>query len=230
MSDDTLNAGSVDTELPAEVVDATVDAAPDGTTAEAEQAQPKGKEKALADTEAALNERKAEFTRLSQQLAELKGSMAMLAQMQTAKKEEEVKDWMDEVEDDKLVENPAMVKQMFAKLRQEFVTVLQNRDAFIQAELARRTASAIDPALRSVVDELKSDPDLADLPEAKLLAMAKRMNTGKKAVMTPRGNIADGSRAAPSKPAKEGEFTPEQLAWLRASGAMGDGKRDDTLE
>jgi len=230
MSDDTLNAGS-EQELPAEVVDAAVDAASQETTADTGTQAPTGKEKALADTEAAIKERQAEFTRLSQQLAELKGSMATLAQMQTAKKEEEVKDWMDAVDDDKLVENPAMVKQMFKQLRQEFATVLQNRDAYIQGEIAKHSASQIDPALRSVVDELKTDPELADLPEAKLLAMAKRMGGGKKsAVMQPRGNIADGQRTTPTSSVKDGEYTAEQMAYLRASGTVKDGKRDDTLE
>jgi hypothetical protein len=230
MSDDTLNAGS-EQELPAEVVDATVDAASQETTADTTTQAPTGKAKALADTEAALNERKAEFTRLSQQLAELKGRTEAMMQMQTAKKEEEVKDWMDAVDDDKIVENPAMVKQMFKQLRQEFATVLQNRDAYIQGEIARHSASQIDPALRSVVDELKTDPDLADLPDAKLLAMAKRMGGAKKAaVMQPRGNIAGGQRAAPTAPAKDGDYTPEQLAWLKVSGTVRDGKRDDTLE
>jgi hypothetical protein len=230
MSDDTLNAGS-EQELPAEVVDAAVDAASQETTADTGKQAPTGKDKALADTEAALNERKAEFTRLSQQLAELKGSMATLAQMQTAKKEEEVKDWMDAVDDDKIVENPAMVKQMFKQLRQEFATVLQNRDAYIQGEIAKHGANQIDPALRSVVDELKTDPDLADLPEAKLVAMAKRMGGPKKvAVMKPNGNIAGGQRGAPRTEALDGELTPEQKLWLQVSGTVKNGKRDDTLE
>ena len=231
MNEETLNAGSEE-ELPAEAVTSAEDAAPDGTTAEPAKQAPTGKEKALLDTEAALKEKQAEFTRMSQQLAELKGRTEALMQMQTAKKEEEAKDWMDSVEDDKLVENPAMVKQMLKQLRQEIAGVMQNRDAWVQAEIERRIGGQMDPALRSVVDELKSDPDLSDLPEAKLVAMAKRMGAGgkKAAVMQPRGNIAGGQRAAPAAPTKEGEFTPEQLAWLRASGTMKDNKRDDTLE
>lgn len=230
MNEETLNAGS-DEELPAEVVTDAGDAASQETTAESVKQAPTGKEKALADTEAALKEKQAEFTRMSQQLAELKGKTEALMQMQSVKKEEEVKDWMESIDDDKIVENPAMVKQMFQQLRQEFAGVLQGRDAFIQAEIARRMGSQIDPALRSVVDELKTDPDLADLPEAKLVAMAKRIGGPKKtAVMQPRGNIAGGQRAAPQAAVQDGELTPEQKLWLQVSGTVKNGKRDDTLE
>jgi hypothetical protein len=236
MSDDTLNAGSAE-ELPAEESTGVTGelAAEEATTGEStEQAEPKGKEKALRDTEAALKERQADYTRLSQQYAELKGNMDMLVKMQSqVKPAVEEKDWLETVDEDKILENPGMVKDLMKQMRREFAAVMQDRDAWMREEIAKARGSTVDPALKAVVEQLKSDPELGDLPEGKLLAMARRMGTAGKqtAVMQPRGNIAGGQRGQPQKAvAKDGEFTAEQLAWLRASGAMKDGKRDDTLE
>lgn len=235
MSDDTLNAGSAE-ELPAEESTGVPGAlaADEATTGEpTEQAEPKGREKALRDTEAALKERQAEYTRLSQQYAELKGNMDMFVKLQSQNKQAvEEKDWLETVDEDKILENPGMVKDLMKQMRREFASVMQDRDAWMREEIAKARGASVDPALRAVVDQLKSDPELSDLPEAKLLALARRMGNGGKqsAVMQPRGNIAGGQRGQPSRQAKDGEFTPDQLAWLRASGAMKDGKRDDTLE
>lgn len=231
MSDDTLNVDSVE-ELPTEETIGTDEAASQETTDDSvDEALPKGKEKALRDTEAALKEKQAEFTRMSQQLAEMKGTMNALMQMQAQKNQPEVKDWMEEYTDDKVIENPALALKALANMRKEFVSVLRDRDEWMKSEIEKARGSSIDPSLQAVVNELRSDPDFADLPDNKLVAMAKKMGTPKKAVMSPRGNIASGQRGAPApKALKPGELTPEQEAYLRAAGIMRDKKRDDTLE
>ena len=227
MSDDTLNVDS-DEELSTGAEVGADESASEETTDESGAVEaPKGKEKALRDTEAAIKERQAEFTRLSQQIAELKGSMNTLTQLQQ-KPKEEAKDWMESLEADKVIEDPlAAMKAVVTNLRKEIAAVLTDRDAYL---LSRVSAPAIDPELKSIVDGLKADPDLADLPDNKLVAMAKKMQAPKKAVMTPRGNISSTGRTASATPRKPGQYTPEQIAWLKASGAMKTNDRDDTLE
>lgn len=230
MSNDTLNVDS-EQELPTVEHVETEESALQETTDESQEAEPKGKEKALRDTEAALKAKQAEFTRMSQQFAELKGSMDAMLKMQVAMQQPkpEEKDWVDMLEPDKVIEDPlSAMKQLTMNLRKEFAGVLQDRDAYWKGEIERMKGTSIDPELKSVMDGLKADPDFADLPDAKLLAFAKKMGTPSKAVKEPRGNIASVSRSNPAG-RKEG-LSPEQKAWLIASGAMRVNKRDDTLE
>jgi hypothetical protein len=230
MSDDTLNVDSVE-ELPTEETVGTDDAASQETTDESSDGEvvvPKGKEKALRDTDTALKEKQAEFTKMSQQLAELKGQFTTLMQLQQKPKQEEVKDWMEELNSDKVVEDPlAAIKMVVANLRKELAGVFSDRDAFL---LSKMGGSRIDPELQSKVDELKSDPDFADLPAEKLVAIAKKMSMPKKAVKDLRGSVGGGGRGAPSGTRKDGDLTAEEMAWLRASGTLKTNKRDDTLE
>ncbi len=230
MSDDTLNVDSVE-ELPTEETVGTDDAASQETTDESidsEVVAPKGKEKALKDTETALKEKQAEFTKMSQQLAELKGQFTTLMQLQQKPKQEEVKDWMEELNSDKVVEDPlAAMKFLRDQMRKEIASVLSDRDAYL---LSKVGGPRIDPELQSKVDELKSDPDFADLPAEKLVAIAKKMSIPKKAVKDLRGSVGGGGRGAPSQTRKDGEYTAEELAFMRASGTLKTNKRDDTLE
>jgi TolA-binding protein len=229
MSEDTLNVDS-DEELSTVEEVGTEEAASKETTVESTgDVVPTGKEKALRDTEAALAERKAEFTRMSQQLAELKGQLTTLTALQQQnQKQEEVKDWLESIEGDKVLEDPASaMKALVQNLRKEIASVLDSRDAYL---LSKAGAPKLDAELQAKVEELKADPELADLPEAKLAAMAKRMVVPKKAVMQPRGNIAGSARAPGAAPKKEGELTPAQIQYLKAVGLIKDNKRDDTLE
>jgi hypothetical protein len=232
MNDETLGAGS-DEELPANEEVGAGESASDETTDESTvEAQPTGKEKALKDTESALKERKAEFTRLSQQFAEMKGQMDLLKQLQVqqrAQPKEETKDWLDTIDNEKFMEDPATAtKNMFAMLRKEMASVLTDRDKFLLEQ--SKSISRLDPAIQTAVDELRNDPELADLPDAKLIAMAKKMGVTKKAVMSPRGNIAGGQRGVPAKTSVNPEENPEFMAYLRAVGAIPSNKRTDTLE
>lgn len=232
MSDDTLFAGS-DEELPAEMDIGAGESAPDGTTDEASEgkAEPKGKEKALRDTEAALKESKAEYTRMTQQLAEMRGQLKTLTELQSQiqqQKQEPAKDWMEELNSDKVVEDPlAAMKFMRDQMRREIASVLSDRDAFLLSKVSK---PSLDPELQSRVDELKNDPDFADLPAEKLAAIAKRMGTPKKAVMQPRGSVSGTGRTAPAGVKKDGELSDMEKAYLIASGMMKTSKRDDTLE
>lgn len=229
-SDETLNAGSGE-ELPAEEVVGMDESASQETTDESgNEDQPKGKEKALRDTEAALKARQAEFHKLSQQMAEMRGQLTTLMTLkQQQEHKEEIKDWVDSLDGDKVIEDPlAAMKMMVSNLRKEFASVLTDRDTYLMSKVG---GQSVDPEIKSIVDELKNDPSFSDLPDEKLVAVAKKMHTPKKAVMQPRGNIAGSSRASSSgSKAKDGKFTPEQIAWLRASGAMKTNQRDDTLE
>lgn len=230
MSDDTMNVDS-DEELPTGEVLGTDEAASQETTEESEDGKVlTGKEKALKDTEAALKERQAEYTRLSQQLAEQKGQMNALVQLMAQREKQgtpEVKDWMDSINDEEVTADPAKaMKQMVQNMRREIASVLQDRDAF----LASKFGSKLDPETQAAVDGLKSDPDFADLPDSKLVAIAKRMGITKKAVMQPRGSFAGSGRGAPVTVKKDGEMSPDMLAYLTAVGAIKTAKRDDTLE
>jgi hypothetical protein len=229
MSDDTLNVDSAE-ELPTDETVGTDESASQETTDESTgDAVPSGKEKALKDTEAAIKARQAEFTKLSQQIAELKGSLTTLTQLQSQQaKQEEVKDWMEELNSDKVVEDPlAAMKFMRDQMRKEIASVLSDRDAFL---LSKVGGAKIDPELQSKVDELRADPDFADLPGEKLAAIARKMVTPKRAVMTPRGSISGSGRSTPAQVKKEGELSAEETAWLRAAGVLKTNQRDDTLE
>ena len=230
MSDDTLNVDSTE-ELPTDETVGADDPASQETTEESTvDAEPKGKEKALRDTEAALKARKAEFTTLSQQIAELKGSLTTLTQLQQSQQAQKVeaKDWMEELNSDKVVEDPlAAMKMVVANLRKEIAGVLENRDAYL---LSKVGGPRIDPELQSKVDELKNDPDFADLSDEKLAAIAKKMSIPKKAVMQPRGNISGSGRTSAQQAKKAGELSDEEKAWLTAAGVLKSNKRDDTLE
>jgi len=230
MSDDTLNVDSVE-ELPTEETVATDEAASQETTDESsggEVAEPTGKAKALKDTEAALKEAQGEYTKMRQEIAKMQGQFSTLMQLQQKPKQEEVKDWMEELNSDKVIENPLdAMKFLRDQMRKEIASVLSDRDAYL---LAKVGGPRIDPELQSKVDELKSDPDLAELPVEKLVAIAKRMAIPKKAVKDLRGSVGGGGRGAPSGTRKDGEYTAEEIAWLRASGTLKTNKRDDTLE
>ena len=229
MSDDTLNVDSVE-ELPTDETVGTVDSASQETTDETTvEAEPTGKDKALKDTEAALKARQAEFTKLSQQIAEQRGQLTTLTQLLSQQKpKEEAKDWMDELNSDKVVEDPlASMRFMRDQMRKEIASVLADRDAYL---LSKVGSTRTDPELQAKVDELRSDPDFADLPDSKLAAIARKMAPAKRAVMTPRGNIASSGRGAPVTAKKDGEFSAEETAWLKAAGVMKTNQRDDTLE
>jgi len=229
-ADDTMNVDSGE-ELPTDEVLGTDESASQETTEESEDGKVlTGKDKALKDTEAALKERQAEFTRLSQQFAELKGKTDTLTQMMAQREKQgvpEAKDWMDELNDEEVTADPAKaMKQVVTSLRREIASLLQDRDAF----LASKFGSRLDPETQAAVDSLKSDPDFADLPDSKLAVIAKRMGIAKKAVMQPRGGIGNGGRGQPVIQKKPGELDPDVQAYLYASGALKTGKRDDTLE
>ena len=230
MSDDTLNVDSVE-ELPTEETVGTDEAASEETTVASDDGEvvvPKGKEKALRDTETALKEAQGEYTKMRQEIAKMQGQFTTLMQLQQKPKQEEVKDWMEELNSDKVVEDPlAAMKMVVANLRKEIAGVLTDRDAYL---LSKVGGPRIDPELQSKVDELKSDPDFADLPAEKLVAIAKKMSIPKKAVKDLRGSVGGGGRGAPSGTRKDGEFTAEELAYLRGSGTLKTNKRDDTLE
>lgn len=230
MSDDNLYADSPE-ELSAEETVETAESASDETTDEAngEVAVPKGKEKALRDTEAALAERKAEFTRVTQELAQMKGALNTLMQLQaTQRQQQEVeKDWMEDLDDEKVISDPkAAMKFVRDQLRKEIAGVLESRDAFLLSKVGNTN---IDPDLKAKVDELKSDPELADLPDSKLVAMAKKMSLPKKAVMKPVGSVASSQRGS-SVPSKKAGASDDVKAILMALGLDKAGKRDDTLE
>lgn len=228
MSNDTLNVDSDEELSTSDTIETDDTNLDEGTTVDSKsEAVPRGVEKALRDTESALKERQAEFTRLSQQYSELKGKMDAVMQMNTAKKEVEVKDWMEDFTDDALIENPALALKAMKRQREEFVAVLRDRDAWMKEQIEGIRGSNIDPELRGVVDTLKADPDFADLPESKLVAMAKKMSP-KKAVMEPRGGVSSGGRAAPV--AKKQEMSPEMRQYLIMTGAIKTNKRNDTLE
>jgi hypothetical protein len=231
MSNDTMEVDSAEELSTAEDI-GTGESASNETTDESTKEGPKGVEKALRDTESALKERQAEFTRLSQQYSELKGKMDAVMQMTTSMgkpKEVEQKDWMEDFTEDALVENPALALKAIRKQREEFVSVLRDRDAWMMDQIEKARGSDIDPELKTVVDGLKADPDFADLPVAKLVAMAKKMSP-KKAVMEPRGSVSQGGRTGVAGKPKAGEMSPEMKQYLVMTGAIKNGKRDDTLE
>lgn len=230
MSDDTMNVDSVE-ELPTDEVLETGEAASQETTDEPEDGKVlTGKDKALKDTELALKERQAEFTRLSQQYAELKGKTDTLAQMMAVREKQgapEAKDWMEELNDEEVTADPAKaMKQVIINMRREIAGLLQDRDAYLSSKFG----SKLDHETQAAVDSLKSDPDFADWPDSKLAVIAKKMGIAKKAVMQSRGSIGSGGRGAPVIQKKAGELDPEVQAYLIASGAVKSGKRDDTLE
>ena len=226
---ETLNAGSEE-ELPVDETSGADDAASQETTDEStNDVEPKGKEKALRDTEAALAASKAEYTQVRQQIAEMKGALTTLTQLQTQRAQPvvEEKDWMDEMDDEKVLSDPkASMKLMRDRMRSEFAQVLEARDAYLASKFG---AASIDPELKSKVDELKNDPDFSDLPEAKLIAMAKKFSPAKKAVMQPRGSITGSQRTASTAPKKD-ELSEEAKAYLIMTGAIPSKKRDNTLE
>lgn len=237
MANDTLDPDSEQSELSgdATVVDGAT--APDGTTDttadSTDSAAKGGKEKALADTEAALKARQAEYTKLSQAMAEMRGQMDLLAKMQAMGKQpqEEQKDVLDSISDDDLIENPAKVKEMLRGIRQEMAKVLQERDEYWRNEIGRIAGGRVDPAVAEAMNELRQDPELAGLPDSALKAMATRLAKagGKKlAVRTPTGNIAP-SRGQPAQ-GGNGELTAEQKMFLAISGVDRGGKRTDTLD
>jgi len=231
MSEDTLNVDSEQELSTGQELVETDESASQETTDKSKESAPKGVEKALRDTEAALKERQAEFTRLSQQMAELRGNMDMFTKLQQqAQPKPEEKDWIEDLDAEKVVEDPlSAMKQVTINLRKEFAQVMRDRDAYWQSRVEAIGGNRIDPEIKSVVDKLKDDPDLSDLPESKLVAMARKMVTPSKAVKEPRGNIAGGGKTSVAPQRKDG-LTAEQVAWLKASGAMNGNSRSDTLE
>lgn len=239
MANDTLDPDSaLDAELPGdtEIVDGA--ATPDGTTAgstNGDEGKDKGgKVKALSDTEAALKERQAEYTRVSQQIAEMRGQLSMLAQMQASKQPTEVeKDLLDSITDDELIENPSKAKELMRGFRKEIAKVLQERDEYWRGEVNKVSGNRVDPDTAAAMNELRNDPELAGLPDSALKAMAGRLlkATGKKvAVRTPPGNVIPSRNGSSSARPSDGELTDEQKMFLQISGVDRGGMRTDTLE
>jgi len=142
-------------------------------------------EKRIADTEAARKEKQAEFTRLSQNLAELREQLAeakgQLSVLTAKPAEKDEPDWLesDEFSEKAADETPGKVlKGAIGKTRQEIVRLLEARDAHFNkkiADLEARLAQA-SPERQSVADVMEEFKDKAwfkAMPDAAKVQFAK---------------------------------------------------------
>lgn len=129
-------------------------------------------EKRKADTEAAIRERQAEFTKLSQQVAELRGQLSIISDQRQSKQEDEV-DWLDdETFREKITEDPQEVANALKRMRTEFVQVLRMRDQALKAEMLR--TNPVYEELEKEAEKLSKDPDYNGFSFEQLITIAKK--------------------------------------------------------
>lgn len=144
-----------------------------------------------------LRDTQAKLTELAQQNAELRGKVSVLDRQSG---EEKVEDPFAEIDAEEAVTNPMLIvdatKKANAILAGDVVNVLkQMRAEMLQAIRANDPEKL---ALRSVIEELKADPELADLDDEVLLRFAKRQKRTapkSKEVERPSGVPGGGTRA-----------------------------------
>jgi hypothetical protein len=125
-------------------------------------------QKRLSDTESALKERQAEFHKLNQQLAELRGEIKATREMTAAREKEPAEpesDWLDSEDIDALAstDTPKALKQVARGLRGDVGKILELRDKemrdAILRDIRRELSVAVDPRrseYRPELDELSS--------------------------------------------------------------------------
>jgi len=175
--------------------------------------------KRVADTEAALKERQAELTRVSQELAAQKAVQAELARRETAAtKDEGLKpfyqdeEWLGSFQDDlaDLLDEPGAtlskaLAQAFAKNDEGYAQLFQSRDEALLEQVRTIVAEATDPktqALRTTMTALaKQFPWFNDLPSGRQREIAEviKKSTGNGSdTLTPPATDFTGTGRAPA--------------------------------
>lgn len=156
---------------PTEGVEDDTETAKDETSNET----PSPEQKRLADTEAALKERQREFHQVSRELAELRGQLSAVKQMQQpAATQKDVLD--DEKLASELRDDPSKVLEILKRerssLQQQVASVLEARDNYWRGELMKVDPEVV--AMRNQIAKLREDPDFADFSDAQLAKLAKK--------------------------------------------------------
>jgi hypothetical protein len=122
-------------------------------------------QKRFADTQRKLTE-------LATANAELRGKISVLGD----KPREQEVDPLDQITADEILQDPTVAIKALKSLKQDLLgqlaEVLRARDAHFAGELKKLDPERL--ALREQIEELKQDPDLADLDESVLVKIAKR--------------------------------------------------------
>lgn len=154
-------------------------AAPDDAGTQA--AEPDDKTaKRVADTEAALKEKQAELTRVSQEIALQKAIKKQLDARQAPAPKQEEKDYLDDPEwVQRFEEDPtAAVREIQRNERARLKSTFEARDEYLMGQFKRMLDERTDPARLELQGQLATlaaeIPGFEDIPAQTQIAMAKK--------------------------------------------------------
>ena len=175
-------------------------------------------EKRLADTQKAYHEGQASLKEMREEQLRMKGAMEVLSQGRMAPPEQQP-DPFAEVDTDEFWSDYFSTEEKPKKLTQKMISVFGNtilserkqREALEKRlteqegvlKKLREGSEKVDPALKAQIDSLREDPDLADLSDKKLAAIAAKMKPEEK------GGYAGGPPSGGRVAAKGGKSGPK---------------------
>jgi len=180
--------------------------------------EPKGAEKALKDTKAELTRKSQELAELKERMARIEGRLEVTDKGKPEDKADDPFDWLnaENFEEDVLADGKNTA-DAFRKVVGIFGKAINERDAYWNHKFQELTGKLtdVDPSrseLNSKIAELRKDPDFAKLSREALEVFAKKSMGG----MEYRGSPGGGARA-PSKPGgvdKEVERYMKRLGYM----------------
>ena len=142
-----------------------------------------------------LRDTQAKLTQIAQENAEFRGKLSVLDKPA----EQTVVDPFDSIDEEEAIANPMVIakaaRQANASMLTDVVGVLREFRSEMLKSIENNNPERL--ALKTRIDELKQDPDLADLDDAVLLKLARRekRTTPARTVEKASGTPGGGSRA-----------------------------------
>ncbi len=180
--------------------------------------EPTGTDKALKDTKAELTRKSQELSELKERMARMEGMVEATAKGKPEEAAEDPFDWLnaDNFEEEVLADGKNTV-DAFKRIVGIFGKAINERDAYWnhQFQELQGKLTDVDPSrseLNSKIAQLRKDPDFAKLPREALEVFAKKSMGG----MEYRGSPGGGARA-PARPAgmdKEVERYMKRLGYM----------------
>lgn len=220
---DELEHQAPEQELPEDQIDQNEPQPTDPPEGDSQEGGEKSSEERVKNAQRKMHQLAREKAELERRLSELTGKVDTLTQVVKPKEGEQQEANPFEFLDDKeflesLYDDP---KNMAKALKQIVTTVgsaLQQRDRYYEQTLAERVR-LVDPEyirLKPKIEELRKDQTLADLPEEKLAAIARKMvGVPKEEEDTYRGSLDGTGRRPPARSPKDKAFEEAVSAFER---------------
>lgn len=152
--------------------DGTTPEGPEEEVVESEEVEEDGGEPKEPDYEKMFLDTKRAYTESRVEAAQLRGRLEALENQLRAGQQEEEKDWLEELDDDELRDDPAKTKEAIRRAREEFATVLRQQHDYFMRQIQESNSEV--KQYREKINELKSDEAFSGLTDEQALAILKR--------------------------------------------------------